>query len=36
MIGSAFVNNCIDKIYVNPVDDGVVEIAVKIFIGETV
>ncbi len=36
MIDSAFVNKYIDKIYVTPVEDGVVEIAVKIFTGETI
>ncbi len=35
MIDSAFVNKYIDKIYVTPVDDGVVEISVKIFTGDT-
>lgn len=36
MIDAAFINKYIDKIYVTPVDDGVVEISVKIFTGETV
>lgn len=36
MIDSAFINRYIDKIYVTPVDDGVVEIAVKIFSGDTI
>ena len=35
MIDSAFVNKYIDKIYVTPVDDGVAEISVKIFTGDT-
>lgn len=35
MIDSAFVNKYIDKIYVTPVDDGAVEISVKIFTGDT-
>ena len=35
MIDSAFVNKYIDKIYVTPVDDGVIEISVKIFTGDT-
>ena len=34
MIDSAFVNKYIDKIYVTPVDDGVIEISVKLFTGE--
>ena len=36
MIDTAFVNKYIDKIYVTPVEDGVVEIAVKIFSGDTI
>ena len=36
MVDSAFVNRYIDKIYVTPIDDGVVEIAVKIFSGDTI
>ncbi|MDO5478258.1 MAG: recombinase family protein [Clostridia bacterium] len=36
MIDSAFINRYIDKIYVTPIDDGVVEIAVKIFSGDTI
>ena len=36
MIDAAFINKYIDKIYVTPVDDGIVEISVKIFTGETV
>lgn len=35
MIDSAFINKYIDKIYVNPVDDGVVEVIIKIFSGDT-
>jgi hypothetical protein len=35
MIDSAFVNKYIDKIYVTPVDDGVIEISVKLFTGDT-
>ncbi|MBO7218266.1 MAG: zinc ribbon domain-containing protein, partial [Clostridia bacterium] len=35
MIDSAFVNKYVDKIYVNPVDDGVVEVIIKIFSGDT-
>ena len=35
MIDSAFVNKYIDKIYVTPVDDGIIEISVKIFTGDT-
>lgn len=35
MIDSAFVNRYIDKIYVTPIDDGTVEISVKIFTGDT-
>ncbi len=35
MIDSAFVNKYIDKIYVTPVDDGVAEISVKLFTGDT-
>ncbi len=36
MIDSAFVNRYIDKIYVTPIEEGTVEISVKIFSGETV
>ena len=36
MVDSAFINRYIDKIYVTPIDDGVVEIAVKIFSGDTI
>ncbi len=36
MIDTAFVNKYIDKIYVTPVENGVVEIAVKIFSGDTI
>ena len=36
MIDSTFVNKYIDKIYVTPISDGVVDISVKIFTGETV
>ncbi len=36
MIDAAFINKYIDKIYVTPVDDGIVEISVKVFTGETV
>lgn len=36
MIDTAFVNRYIDKIYVTPVEEGVVEIAVKIFSGDTI
>lgn len=36
MIDSAFVNRYIDKIYVTPIEDGVVEISVKIFTGDIV
>ena len=35
MIDSAFVNKYIDKIYVTPVDDGIIEISVKLFTGDT-
>lgn len=35
MIDSAFVNKYIDKIYVTPVDDGVIDISVKLFTGDT-
>lgn len=35
MIDASFVNKYIDKIYVTPVDDGVAEISVKIFTGDT-
>ena len=35
MIDSAFVNKYIDKIYVTPIDDGVIEISVKLFTGDT-
>lgn len=35
MIDSAFVNRYIDKIYVTPIDDGVAEVSVKIFTGDT-
>ncbi len=35
MIDSAFVNKYIDKIYVTPVDEGVIEISVKLFTGDT-
>ncbi len=35
MIDSAFINKYIDKIYVTPVNDGVIEISVKLFSGET-
>ena len=35
MIDSAFVNKYIDKIYVTPVEDGIVEISVKLFTGDT-
>ncbi len=35
MIDSAFVNRYIDKIYVTPVDDGIAEVSVKIFTGDT-
>ena len=34
MIDSAFVNKYIDKIYVTPVDDGVIDISVKLFTGD--
>ncbi len=36
MIDSAFINRYIDKIYVTPIEEGTVEISVKIFSGETV
>lgn len=36
MIDAVFVNRYIDKIYVTPVEDGVVDISVKIFTGDTV
>lgn len=36
MIDYAFINKYIDKIYVTPIDDGEVDIAVKIFSGDTV
>ena len=35
MIDSAFIHKYIDKIYVTPVEDNTVEIAVKIFSGAT-
>lgn len=35
MIDSAFVNKYIDKIYVTTVDDGVIDISVKLFTGDT-
>ena len=35
-IDSAFINRYIDKIYVTPIEEGTVEISVKIFSGETV
>ena len=35
MIDPAFVNKYIDKIYVTPVDDGVIDISVKLFTGDT-
>lgn len=35
MIDSAFVNKYIDKIYVTPVDDSVIDISVKLFTGDT-
>ncbi len=35
MINSAFINRYIDKIYVTPMDDGIAEISVKIFTGDT-
>ncbi len=35
MIDSAFVNKYIDKIYVTPVDDGIIEISVRLFTGDT-
>ena len=35
MIDSAFINKYIDKIYVTPVEEGKVDISVKIFTGET-
>ena len=35
MIDAAFINKYVDKIYVTPIDDGVVDISVKIFTGET-
>lgn len=35
MIDSAFVNKYIDKIYVTPVDDGLIDISVKLFTGDT-
>ncbi len=36
MIDSAFINRYIDKIFVTPIEEGTVEISVKIFSGETV
>ena len=36
MIDSAFINRYIAKIYVTPIEEGTVEISVKIFSGETV
>lgn len=36
MIDSAFINRYIDKIYVTPIEDGTVEISVKIFSGDTI
>ena len=36
MIDKAFINRYIDKIYVTPIEENVVEIAVKIFSGDTV
>ena len=36
MIDSAFINRYIDKIYVTPIEEGTVEISVKIFSGEMV
>ena len=36
MIDSAFINRYIDKIYVTPIEEGTVEISVKIFSGQTV
>ena len=36
MIDYAFINKYIDKIYVTPIDDGKVDITVKIFSGDTV
>lgn len=36
MIDSAFINRYVDKIYVTPIEEGTVEISVKIFSGETV
>ena len=36
MIDTAFINRYIDKIYVTPIEEGTVEISVKIFSGETV
>ncbi len=36
MIDSAFINRYIDKIYVTPIEEGTIEISVKIFSGETV
>ena len=36
MIDAAFIHQYIDKIYVTPIADGVAEIAVKIFSGDTV
>lgn len=35
MIDSAFINRYIDKIYVTPIEEGTVEISVKIFTGDT-
>ena len=35
MIDSTFVNKFIDKIYVNPIEDGVIEISIKLFTGDT-
>ena len=36
MIDSAFINRYIDTIYVTPIEEGTVEISVKIFSGDTV
>lgn len=36
MIDIAFINKYIDKIYVTPVGDGVADVSVKIFTGETI
>lgn len=35
MIDSAFVSKYIDKIYVTPTEDGVIDISIKIFTGDT-